>query len=90
MSALLIPGDLTRSMGRRGVKVTVADEGGKSLAGTSRLKVIPEFLRPAGRGARAEVFRPDDPAPAIRELSLYSRALLRDAVARLGRPASRA
>ena len=55
-----------------------------------RLKAIPEFLRPAGRGARAEVFRPDDPAPAIRELSLYSRALLRDAVARLGRPASRA
>jgi len=55
-----------------------------------RLKALPEFLRPAGRGARAEVFRPDDPAPAIRELSLYSRALLRDAVARLGRPASRA
>ena len=55
-----------------------------------RLKAIPEFLRPAGRGARAEVFRPDDPAPAIRELSLYSRALLRDAVARLGRPAGRA
>ena len=55
-----------------------------------RLKAIPEFLRPAGRAARAEVFRRDDPAPAIRELSLYSRALLRDAVARLGRPASRA
>ena len=55
-----------------------------------RLKALPEFLRPAGRGTRAEVFRPDDPAPAIRELSLYSRALLRDAVARLGRPASRA
>ena len=55
-----------------------------------RLKALPEFLRPAGRRARAEVFRPDDPAPAIRELSLYSRALLRDAVARLGRPASRA
>ena len=55
-----------------------------------RLKALPEFLRPAGRGARAEGFRPDDPAPAIRELSLYSRALLRDAVARLGRPAGRA
>ena len=55
-----------------------------------RLKALPEFLRPAGRGTRAEVFRPDDPAPAIRELSLYSRALLRDAVARLGRPAGRA
>ena len=55
-----------------------------------RLKALPEFLRPAGRGARAEVFRPDDPAPAIRELSLYSRALLRDAVARLSRPAGRA
>ena len=55
-----------------------------------RLKALPEFLRPAGRGTRAEVFRPDDPAPAIRELSLYSRALLRDAVARLSRPAGRA
>jgi predicted ATP-grasp superfamily ATP-dependent carboligase len=57
-----------------------------------RLEAIPEFLRPAGRATRAEIFRRDDPAPAIRELSQYSRALLRDAVARLGRrsPASRA
>jgi len=56
-----------------------------------RLEAIPEFLRPAGRGTRAEVFRWDDPAPAIRELSQYSQALLRDTIARLDRrPASRA
>ena len=56
-----------------------------------RLRAIPEFLRPAGRSSRAEIFRRDDPAPAIRELSQYSQALLRDAVARLGRrPASHA
>jgi hypothetical protein len=41
MSALVTPGDLrsalavTRSLGRRGVTVTVADEEGKSLAGAS-------------------------------------------------------
>jgi predicted ATP-grasp superfamily ATP-dependent carboligase len=54
-----------------------------------RLGAIPEFLRPAGRTARAEVYRRDDPAPAIREISQYSHALLRGAVARFGlRPAS--
>jgi len=54
-----------------------------------RLGAIPEFLRPAGRTARAEVYRRDDPAPAIREISKYSHALLRGAIARFGlRPAS--
>jgi predicted ATP-grasp superfamily ATP-dependent carboligase len=54
-----------------------------------RLEAIPEFLRPAGRTARAEVYRRDDPAPAIREISKYSHALLRGAIARFGlRPAS--
>ena len=54
-----------------------------------RLGAIPEFLRPAGRTARAEVYRRDDPGPAIREISQYSHALLRGAVARFGlRPAS--
>jgi predicted ATP-grasp superfamily ATP-dependent carboligase len=56
-----------------------------------RLEAILEFLRPAGRTTRAEIFRRDDPAPAIRELAQYSQSLIRDAVARLGRgPASRA
>ena len=42
MSALVTPGGLrsalavTRSLGRRGVGVTVADEDGRSLAGVSR------------------------------------------------------
>jgi predicted ATP-grasp superfamily ATP-dependent carboligase len=50
-----------------------------------RLRAIPEFLRPVGRTARAEVYRRDDPAPAIREFSQYSQDFLRGAVARLGR-----
>ena len=50
-----------------------------------RLRAIPEFLRPLGRRARAEVYRRDDPAPAIRELSQYSRSCLSGAVARLRR-----
>ena len=52
---------------------------------TRRLQAIPEFLRPTGRMARAEVFRRDDPAPALSELSQYLQAVLRSAVARLGR-----
>lgn len=50
-----------------------------------RLRAIPDFLRPAGRTARAEVLRSDDPAPAIRELSQYVGGVLRGAIARLGR-----
>ena len=56
-----------------------------------RLHALQQFLRPAGRATRAEMLRNDDPAPAIRELSQYAQALVRDAVAPLRRrPASRA
>lgn len=50
-----------------------------------RLGAIPEFLRPAGKTARSEVYRRDDPAPALTELSQYSHDVLRGALARLGR-----
>jgi len=50
-----------------------------------RLQALQQFLRPAGRATRTEILRRDDPAPAIRELSQYLQALLRGAVARLGR-----
>ena len=48
-----------------------------------RLEAIPEFLRSAGRMARLEVYRRDDPAPAITELSQYLIAALRGAIGRL-------
>jgi predicted ATP-grasp superfamily ATP-dependent carboligase len=53
-----------------------------SIAG--RLGAILEFLRPAGKTTRAEVFRGDDPAPAVVELSQYLRHALRGALERLG------
>jgi predicted ATP-grasp superfamily ATP-dependent carboligase len=37
----------------------------------SRLQAVREFLRSAGRTARAEILRRDDPAPAAVELSQY-------------------
>jgi len=53
-----------------------------------RLGAIPAFLRPVGATASAEIYRRDDPAPAIREIAQYSHALLRGAVARFGRSPS--
>ncbi len=50
-----------------------------------QLGAILEFLRPTGKMARAEVFRRDDPAPALVELSQYLRQVLHGAVRRLGR-----
>jgi len=50
-----------------------------------QLGAILEFLRPTGKMARAEVFRWDDPAPAVVELSQYLRQMLHGAVRRLGR-----
>jgi predicted ATP-grasp superfamily ATP-dependent carboligase len=47
------------------------------------MEAIQEFLRPVG--ARAEVYRRDDPAPAITELAQYSQDVFRGALARLGR-----
>ena len=52
-----------------------------------QLGAILEFLRPTGKMARAEVFRRDDPAPAVEELSQYLRRALHGAVGRLGRSA---
>jgi predicted ATP-grasp superfamily ATP-dependent carboligase len=50
-----------------------------------QLGAILEFLRPAGVMTRAEVFRRDDPAPAVMELAQYLRHALRSAIRRLGR-----
>jgi len=50
-----------------------------------RLGAIPEFLGPTGRMGRGEVYRRDDPAPAIREFSQYLRAALRGAIGRFSR-----
>lgn len=52
-----------------------------------RIGAILEFLRPAGKLARAEVFRQDDPRPAVVELSQYLGDALHGVVARLGRSA---
>jgi predicted ATP-grasp superfamily ATP-dependent carboligase len=49
-----------------------------------RLEAIPEFLRPTGRMAKLEVYRRDDPAPAIAEFSQYLSAALRGAIGRFG------
>ena len=47
-----------------------------------RLTAVQEFLRPAGRMARGEILRPDDPAPAAVELAQYLRDALRGVTAR--------
>jgi predicted ATP-grasp superfamily ATP-dependent carboligase len=47
-----------------------------------RLEAIPEFLRPAGRMTKHEVYRSDDPAPAITEFSQYLSAALRGVIGR--------
>jgi predicted ATP-grasp superfamily ATP-dependent carboligase len=44
-----------------------------------RLRALREFLTPAGRLARGEILRRDDPAPAVVELSQYLAAALRGA-----------
>jgi predicted ATP-grasp superfamily ATP-dependent carboligase len=49
---------------------------------TRRLEAIAEFLRPAGHMARSEVYRRDDPAPAMTELSQYLGAVFRAAAGR--------
>jgi hypothetical protein len=48
-----------------------------------RLEAIPEFLKPAGRTAKLEMYRRDDPAPAIAEFSQYMSAAFRGVVSRL-------
>ena len=56
-----------------------------------RLGAIPEFLKPAGRMTKHEVYRKDDPAPALAECSQYLSAAFRGAIGRLGiRPGSHA
>jgi predicted ATP-grasp superfamily ATP-dependent carboligase len=56
-----------------------------------RLRAISEFLRPAGRMTKHEVYRTDDPAPALAEYSQYLSAAFRGAMERLGgRPGSHA
>ena len=56
-----------------------------------RLGAIPEFLRPAGRMTKHEVYRRDDPAPALAEYSQYLSAAFRGAFGRLGgRPSTHA
>jgi len=48
-----------------------------------RLGAIPEFLTPGGRMTKHEVYRSDDPAPALAEYSQYLSAAFRGAVGRL-------
>jgi predicted ATP-grasp superfamily ATP-dependent carboligase len=56
-----------------------------------RLGAIPEFLTPAGRMTKHEVYRRDDPGPALAECSQYVGAAFRSAIARLnGRPRTHA
>src|SRR5262249_51705059 len=50
-----------------------------------RLKAIPEFLRSAGDTAYGEMYRRDDPAPAIRECSQYLNSAFRGVVGRFRR-----
>jgi predicted ATP-grasp superfamily ATP-dependent carboligase len=50
-----------------------------------RLGALREFLRPAGKAARSEVFRRDDPAPATVELAHYLRDALRGAIGKVAR-----
>jgi predicted ATP-grasp superfamily ATP-dependent carboligase len=54
-----------------------------------QLGAIVEFLKPQGKTTRAEVFRRDDPAPALLELLQYLRDAFRGAIGQLGRPARR-
>jgi len=51
----------------------------------AQLGAILEFLKPTGKMTKAEVFRRDDPAPALVELSQYLRQALRGLVRRLDR-----
>jgi len=50
-----------------------------------RRGAVAEFLRPAGRMARSEVYRRDDWAPAVAELSQYVSAAFRGVVRRFTR-----
>jgi predicted ATP-grasp superfamily ATP-dependent carboligase len=50
-----------------------------------RLNAIPEFLRPAGATTHGEMYRRDDPAPAIHECSQYLSAAFRGVVGRFRR-----
>jgi predicted ATP-grasp superfamily ATP-dependent carboligase len=50
-----------------------------------RLQAVREFLTPAGRLARGEVLRGDDPAPAAVELSQYLAAAFHGVTGRLAR-----
>lgn len=52
---------------------------------TSPLGAIREFLRHFGKGARNEIFRWDDPVPALEELSQYVGQILRGASKRFRR-----
>jgi predicted ATP-grasp superfamily ATP-dependent carboligase len=45
-----------------------------------RLRAIGQFLKPAGKSTRAEVFRRDDPRPAVVELGQYVSDALRGAM----------
>ncbi|MGH7380647.1 MAG: ATP-grasp domain-containing protein [Candidatus Methylomirabilales bacterium] len=55
------------------------------LRDASPSKVIREFLRHFGKGARNEVFRWDDPRPALEELSQYVGQILRGGSEKLRR-----
>jgi predicted ATP-grasp superfamily ATP-dependent carboligase len=55
------------------------------LRESGRLQAVREFLTPAGRSARGEVLRGDDPAPAAVELSQYLAAAFRGVTGRLAR-----
>jgi len=57
---------------------------------TSPPRAIREFLRHFGRGARNEVFRWDDPGPALEELSQYVGHILRGTIKRSHRTARHA
>jgi predicted ATP-grasp superfamily ATP-dependent carboligase len=55
------------------------------LRESGRLQAVREFLTPAGRLARGEVLRGDDPAPAAVELSQYLAAAFHGVTGRLAR-----
>lgn len=50
-----------------------------------RLRAVQEFLTPAGRTARGELLRADDPAPAALEVGQYLQAAFRGVTGRLAR-----
>jgi predicted ATP-grasp superfamily ATP-dependent carboligase len=58
----------------------------REQGGTARrLEAVREFLTSAGRTARAEIFRRDDPAPATVELSQYLGGAFRGAIGKVAR-----